>query len=184
MFDALGKALAGLAPTLAGALGTAVGGPVGGALARTAVGAVGKALGLDTDDPNEVSAALEKATPEQIAAIKQADQAFAARMRELDLHEVEIHARDRDSARRRQVVTRDRMPAFIALAALSGFFGILASMILIAIPADAMQPLMVMLGALGALVTQIGAFYFGSSAGSAKKNETISRLLANNGTGR
>ncbi len=97
LFDDLGKALAGVAPALAGALGTAVAGPVGGALARTAVGAIGEALGLDTDDPKAVSAALVTATPEQIAAIKRADQAFAARMRELDLHEVEIHACDRDA---------------------------------------------------------------------------------------
>ena len=178
MFDELGKALAGIAPTLAGALGMAVGGPVGGALARTAAGAIGEALGLDTDEPKAVSAALEKATPEQIAAIKQADQAFAARMRELDLDEVQIHARDRDSARRRQMATRDRMPAFIALAALAGFFGILTAMIFHAIPEAAMQPLLVMLGALGTLVTQIGAFYFGSSAGSRQKTDAIERMMS------
>ncbi len=176
MFDTLGKALAGIAPSLAGALGTAVGGPVGGALARTAVSAIGEALGLDTDDPKAVSAALVTATPEQIAAIKRADQAFAARMRELDLHEVEIHARDRDSARRRQATTRDRMPGFIAFAALAGFFGILTAMIFHAIPQAAMQPLLVMLGALGTLVTQIGAYYFGSSAGSKQKTDAIERM--------
>ena len=176
LFDDLGKALGGIAPALAGALGTAVGGPVGGALARTAVGAIGEALGIETNDPKAVSAALATATPEQIAAIKRADQAFAARMRELDLHEVEIHARDRRSARRRQTAARDRMPGFIAFAALAGFFGILAGMIFYPIPQAAMQPLLVMLGALGTLVTQIGAYYFGSSASSAKKNEALERL--------
>ena len=176
-FKDLGKAMAGIAPTLAGALGTAAGGPVGGALARTATGAIGAALGLDTSDPEAVSAALEKATPEQIAAIKQADQSFATRMRELDLHEVEIHVRDRDSARRRQALTKNRMPGYIALAVLIGFFGILTAMIFYSIPEAAMQPLLVMLGALGTLVTQIGAYYFGSSAGSAKKNDAIERMI-------
>ena len=177
MFDQLGKALATIAPTLAGTLGTAVGGPIGGALAKTAVTALSEALGLDTDDPKAVARALEHATPEQIAAVREADQAFAARMRELDLHELDVHARDRDSARRRQVLTKDRMPGLIALAALVGFFGILSAMMFHAIPAAAMQPLLVMLGALGTLVTQIGAYYFGSSAGSAKKTEAMERMV-------
>lgn len=177
MFDALGKALGGIAPTLAGALGAAVGGPVGSALARNAALVVGKALGVDSEDPDEIAGALATATPEQLAAIRQMDNEFKVRMRNLDLDETKIHAADRDSARRRQLASGDRMPGLIAAAALFGFFGILAAMIFHPnLPAASSQPLLVMLGALGALVTQIGNYYFGSSASSAKKNEALERL--------
>lgn len=177
MFEGLGKALGGIAPTLAGALGAAVGGPVGSALARNAAQIVGQALGLNSDDPEEIESALATATPEQLAAIRKVDAEFKVRMRELDLDETKIHAADRDSARRRQLASGDRMPGLIASAALLGFFGILGAMIFHPnLPEASSQPLLVMLGALGALVTQIGNYYFGSSASSAKKNEALERL--------
>ena len=78
-------------------------------------------------------------------------------MPELDLQELDVHARDRASARQRQATTRDRTPGFIALAALAGFFGIL--------------------GALVTLVTQIGSYYFGSSKGSKDKTEAMAKLV-------
>ena len=83
----------------------------------------------------------------------------------------------RRGARDRQVKTGDLMPAFIAGAALLGFFGILAAMIFVKIPPEAAQPLAVMLGALGTLITQIGAFFFGSSKGSSDKNAMLERML-------
>ncbi len=83
MGDFLG-AIKGVVGTVAPVLATALGGP----LAGTAVQAIAQALGL-TDDATEAQVAqtLQKATPEQLLAIKQADQAFAIRMRELGIEE-------------------------------------------------------------------------------------------------
>ena len=179
LFASLGKALGGAAPTIATALGGAAGGPVGVAIARAATKAVAEALGVDRDsDPDRLEEALALATPEQLAAVRRADQAFAATMREHDLDELRMAAEDRASARSRHVQTRDRMPGYIATCVMVGFFGILAAMIFYpAIPAVAHDPLMIMLGALGTLVTQVGAYYFGSSAGSARKTEQVERLV-------
>ena len=178
IFKSLGKALGGAAPTIATALGGAAGGPVGVAIARAATKAVAEALGVDLDsDPDRLEQALALATPEQLAAVRRADQTFAATMREHDLDELRIAAEDRMSARQRQVRARDRMPGYIATCVMVGFFGILTAMIFVVIPDTAHDPLMIMLGALGTLVTQVGAYYFGSSAGSARKTEQVERLV-------
>jgi hypothetical protein len=159
--------------TVAPVLGTALGGPLGGMAARTIAGAV---LGNEDASEEEISAALQSASPETLLALKRADQEFAVKMKELDLDEIKLANQDRDSARRREIETKDKMPALIAFAALVGFFGILSAMVFLELPSGSEQPLAVMLGALGALVGQIGNYYFGSSAGSAKKNEMLARI--------
>ena len=68
------------------------------------------------------------------------------------------------------------MPAIIAAFALLGFFGVLSVMAFEELPPNAVQPFSIMLGVLGGLVAQIGNYYFGSSAGSARKNEIIENL--------
>ncbi len=184
IFKSLGRALGSAAPTIATALGGAAAGPVGVAIARAATKAVADALGVDLDsDPDQLEQALSLATPEQLAAVRRADQAFAATMREFDLDELRIAAEDRASARQRQARTRDLMPGYIATVAMVGFFGILVAMIFVAIPDTARDPLMIMLGALGTLVTQVGAYYFGSSAGSARKTEQVERLVSERAAG-
>jgi len=98
-------------------------------------------------------------------------------MKELEIDLEALHVSDREGARQRQVKTGDQMPAFIALAALGGFFGILMAMVFVDLPAGSQAPLNVMLGALGSLVVAIGNYYFGSSAGSSAKNELIENLV-------
>ena len=162
-----------LVKTVAPVLGGAIGGPAGALATRAIAGAL---LGDEDADEDQIAEAMRKASPETLLALKKADNDFAVQMKELGVKIETIHADDRANARQRQIETKDFMPAVIALAALTGFFGILATMAFIPLPPDAAQPFAVMLGALGTLVTQIGAYYFGSSAGSAKKNEMIAAL--------
>lgn len=164
----------GILATVAPVLGTAIGGPFGGMAARIITKTL---LGEESDDPAIAAEAIRNATPDQLLALKKADHEFQSHMKELDIRLEEISADDRDSARRRQIETKDRMPAAIALAALTGFFGILLAMVFVDIPPAAAQPLAVMLGALGGLVASIGNYYFGSSAGSAKKNDILSAMM-------
>lgn len=168
----------GVLKAVAPAIGTAIGGPLGGVATRAIAGAL---LGDENASEEQIEQAIRKASPEQLLQLKKAEQDFKTHMKELDIDLERIAAGDRDSARRRQMETKDKMPAFIALAALAGFFGILACMIFVDIPPQAAQPLAVMLGSLGTLVTQIGAFYFGSSSGSSRKNDIIERIMTGRG---
>lgn len=164
----------GVLATVAPSLATAMGGPLAGMAAKAIAGAV---LGDGAADEKTAAEAVRNATPDQLRALKKADAVFAVEMKKLDVDLSRIAASDRDSARKRQIAAKDRTPAIIAGAVIAGFFGILAAMIFVDIPPGAAQPLAVMLGALGTLVTQIGAFFYGSSAGSSKKNEMLAGLL-------
>lgn len=164
------KLLAQVAPVL----GTALGGPFG-ALAGTAVRAV---LGLPEDSDDEALAkSLARATPEQLAAIKEADARFRENMRRLDVDILKLDAADRSSARRRESALRDNVPGCLALGVTGGFFGLLGWMMLSAPPSGSEKVLDIMTGALGAAWASIVSYYFGSSAGSASLRETLRQAV-------
>jgi len=155
-----------VAPTVA----TALGGPLAGVATR----ALGdKLLGRPEAAEEEIAQAVLAAGPEELTKLRQAEYEFAARMAELDIEVERVAAADRASARQRQIETRDRMPAVIAAFALLGFFCLLALISFVEMPPASEAPLNVMLGALGVLITQIGQFYFGSSADSRKKTNMM-----------
>ena len=80
-------------------LGAAIGGPFGGMAAKFAV----EALGNPDAKPEDLPALLASATPEQIAAVKKADQDFQVRMRELGFdNEQKLAALAVDGVRRRR----------------------------------------------------------------------------------
>jgi len=119
--------------------------------------------------------------PEAKAAAVAALRNYEIRIREMDIDTEKIHAGDRASARAREMAVRDKVPGRLAFVAVAGFFGVLGLMIFVEIPAAAQDPLMIMLGILGAMVTGVINYYFGSSAGSADKNNTIKTLMGGGG---
>jgi hypothetical protein len=151
-----------IAPTIA----TALGGP----LAGLAVDAVSKAIGVDPKDvQNTISEG--KLSADQIAAVKQAEIAMAARAQELGLDFEKIAVDDRKSARELQAKTQSWIPGSLAVIVTVGFFGILIGLMVGSLHTS--EALMLMLGSLGTAWTGIIAFYFGSSAGSQKKDELL-----------
>jgi hypothetical protein len=157
-------------------LGTALGGPLGG----MAVEAIGSALGITNATTDNIKQALQGATPDQVLALKKAEQEFAVQMAALGFNSTKdlekIAADDRDSARRREMAVHDRTPATLAYAVTAGFFGVLGYVLCYGTPAKGGEALLVMLGSLGTAWAGIIAYYFGSSAGSAKKDYTIAGL--------
>jgi hypothetical protein len=151
-----------IAPTIA----TALGGP----LAGLAVDAVSKAIGVD---PKDVQSTIDqgKLSADQIAQLKTAEIAMAARAQELGLDFEKIAVNDRKSARDMQIATQSWIPSVMAIGVTIGFFGILFGLMYGQI--QHAPQIDIMLGSLGTAWTGIIAFYFGSSAGSQRKDEML-----------
>jgi len=161
-----------VAPTI----GTALGGPLAGAAVKALAGSL---LGQDGSE-DEVSAALASASPDQLLALKKADQDFSARMKELDIDVFKIDAGDRDSARRREVSANDSLtPRVLAVAITLGFFGVLYYVITHGISdGSGGTTVAILVGSLGTAWTGIVSYYFGSSAGSTAKSAQIANMTA------
>lgn len=158
-----------IAPTIA----TVLGGP----LAGMAVQAIGSAMGMSDATGERINEVLTSGnmTGEQVAAVKKAELELKAKLAELKIKPEEIAAADRDSARQMQTTVRSRIPGSLAILVTLGFFGILIGLMTDELSTANQEPLLIMLGALGAAWGAVIQFYFGSSAGSVAKNE----LLAN-----
>jgi len=162
--------------TVAPMLASAVGSPIAG----IAVSAGLTALGITPDVGNEeaqLAEAMKSATPADMLKLKQADNQFKLDMKKLGVDVERINAADRSNAREREIKTGDNAPKILAGVVVIGFFGVLGMIAFGDIPNAAMQPINILLGALTALLVQVGNYYFGSSASSAAKNETINKVL-------
>ena len=164
--------------TVAPWIGTALGGPLGG----MAVEAAANAMGISSKTADAVKQALSGATPEQMLALKTADQAFAVQMQALGFADTEklaaLAVENTKDARAMQVITRSNVPALLAVLITVGFFGILVGMLLGVLSASDNQALMIMLGALGAAWGAVVNYFFGSSADSGRKTELLAQAPA------
>ena len=168
----IGGFLKGAAPALA----TAFGGPVGGIVARTALQAVSSATGTPGAKPEQVLAALKDGAVD-LGALKEADTAFEARMRELDIDLERIAAGDRASARKMWTALggdwTGRALALGAATMLVGLGGVVAFM---AITGSDMTPhvkelMLLLIGHVSGFAGAAYTFYFGSSAGERKAKD-------------
>ena len=162
--------LASVAPTIALALGGPVAGLATTALSQALTGKAGST-------PDEIGLMLAKPNADQFAKIKEAEQAFTQKMKELEIDVVRLAAADIANARQREITTGDHAtPRLLALLVSIGFFGILSFMLVNAIPANGKDALLVMLGALGTGWMAVLSYYFGSSAGSFDKTAMLQQL--------
>jgi hypothetical protein len=163
-----------LVRTVAPSIASAVGGP----LAGMATKAISEALlGKPDGSEEELLQAAAKATPEQLLALKKAENDFALQMRELDIDLERIAGADRDSARNREIKTRDWTPKILAAGITVGYFGVLFYMLTHGLPTTGgSEAMLVMLGTLGTAFGGVMAYYFGSSAGSKEKTEALNRM--------
>jgi hypothetical protein len=136
-------------------------------------------LGVKPDGgADQYAEALAKATPEQIEAIKKAEQDFQLQMKQLDIQSVEdlekIAADDRASARQMQVTTKSWIPGALAISITIGFFVLLGGMMFGKLHPSDNQALLLLLGSLTMGFGAVINYYFGSSAGSDRKTELLS----------
>lgn len=159
--------------TVAPWIGTALAGPLGG----MAVEAATNALGVSTKTTEALKTAIAGATPEQMLALKQADQAFALQMQALGFKQVTdleaIAAGDRKDARAMQVSKPSPVPALLSVLVTVGYFGILIGMMTSVFKVNDSQALLIMLGSLGTAWGGVMAFWFGTTRDSSRKTEII-----------
>jgi hypothetical protein len=165
-----------LVRTVAPSIASAVGGPLAGMATRAISEAL---LGKPDGSEAELAEAAARATPEQLLALKQAEQDFAVRMRELDIDLERIANEDRNSARNREIKTKDWTPKLLAGLITGGYFGVLFYMLIHGLPTTGgSEAMLVMLGTLGTAWGGVVAYYFGSSAGSKEKTEAMNRMVS------
>jgi hypothetical protein len=152
-----------IAPTIA----TALGGPLGG-LAYEAVATV---MGIDQA---EAKSMLEsgKMSADQIALVKQAEINLKAKELELGLNFESLAVQDRKSARDMQAATKSKLVPFLAIVIVMSFIGVVISTLAGATKVESVLA-GTLIGYLSAKAEQVIAFYFGSSAGSQKKDELL-----------
>ena len=165
--------VASVAPTIA----TALGGP----LAGVAVSALSKnLLGKDNASEAEIAAVIQNGGPEVLVKLRELDQHFAVKMKELDIDLEKLHQLDRASARDREVKTGDRWtPRVLAGVIVFGFL-MTVYMVLSGYVEGLKDPVAAgligtLIGYVSAKADQVVSYYFGSSAGSKEKNEMLAR---------
>ncbi|MDK3072747.1 hypothetical protein QO034_06465 [Sedimentitalea sp. JM2-8] len=158
-----------VAPTLA----TALGGPLAGVATRAIADQL---LGKPDASPDEIEAAIAGATGADLVRLKEIEAKFAAEMKEAGVELERVAAMDRDSARARQVQMRDWTPTLLGLTIIVGFFGVLAWIFHSGLPERGGEVLLIMVGALGTMTTQVNNYFFGSTKKSGEKTEIIASL--------
>lgn len=157
---------------VAPAIGTALGGPMGGIATKFLADNL---LGNPDASEQDVADYVGAASPDTLLKIKQLDKDFAVKMRELDIDLEKINQQDRDSARGMAVKTSLIPQMALSVIFISGFvlvlYGVFNGVVQLD---DSSQKLAFMLiGILSAGVTQIMNFFFGSSAGSKEKTAKL-----------
>lgn len=173
-------AISSIAPMLA----TMLGGP----LAGTAVTALESALGLTPGaGADGVTAAVAAGmTPEQISAVRAADQTHAERLKQMDIDVVKMNDdfatamvvadnSDRASARDREIKVGGWTVPSMAWLVLLGSLALTAAVVTGNVTKDPALATIVgtALGSMWSEAKQVLAYYFGSSAGSQAKDNTI-----------
>lgn len=167
----LGKTALSVLGTVAPTILTAIGGPFG----ALAAGILHAALGTSGDD-KAADAALAGASQDTLLKVKQAELDLQQKLAELGVQEEQLKYGDIANARAREIAVKDWTPSVLAYGITIGFFGTLAFMLIYGKPTTGGDALLVMLGALGTAWAGIISYYFGSSAGSASKDATLSNI--------
>jgi len=164
-----------LVATVAPTLATALGGP----LAGVAVAALSEALlGRKDGTEAEIASAIQSGGADALVKIREAGNAFAIRMRELDIDVERIHAADRASAREREAKTGDRWtPRILAATIVCGFlatvYAVLSGSVKGIVDPVAAGLIGTLIGYVSAKADQVVSYYFGSSSGSADKTALL-----------
>ena len=160
-----GPLIGSVAPTIA----TALGGPIAGMAIKALSGAL---FGHQDGTEEDIMTALANPTGDQLTALKKIDADFKIQMKQLDIDLVRITVDDRKSARDMQVVTKSWLVPTLATMIIAAFIAVtFATLMGYAKIESALAGTLV--GYISAKAELVLSFYFGSSAGSEKKDEML-----------
>ena len=142
--------------TIAPALGSALGTPLGGA----AVSMIAEKLGVPNNQKS-VEKAIQEATPEQLLELKKVEKEFEVKMKELEVDVFRLETEDVQDARK--TFSKDWTSKFLGLIVIGGFMGYIF-LVTIQPPEQNSEALInLVLGYLGGLASAVISFYFGAS---------------------
>lgn len=176
-----------VAPTIA----TALGGPFAGLGVRALSEAL---LGTPDGTEQDVSAALATASPDQLLAIKKADQEFAIRLKEMDIDLEKSLIADTSDAR--HVFAENKGVFNLGIVILMTFAGVMAAVLWgsyvllvsqVPIKDESIKAIVsaligTVVGYVAANAQQVVSYFFGSSRGSADKTAAMSAAVSRLGT--
>lgn len=156
-------------------IGTALGGPLGG----MAIEAAANALGISEKTTDAVKQALSGATPEQMLALKSADQSFALQMQALGFKQITdleaIAAGDRKDARAMQISAPSRVPSLLTCFIVVSFTVTLGLLMKFDVPMTNRDIVVVMIGQLSAGFGLALAFWLGTTRDTARQAEMLAQ---------
>jgi hypothetical protein len=168
----VGISLKSILQTVAPTLASALPGPLG-AVAKKLIGT---AIGKPDASEDEIAKTLATANPDILLKIKELDTKFKEDMRKLDIDFEKIASEDRANARAREIATKDWTPKVLAIFIIGGYSVLQYYILGHIVPASSHDIVIRSLGILEAAIMLILGYYFGSSASSHKKDETIGRI--------
>ena len=156
------------APDIAGAILTG-----GATLPALALKAIADATGQEVNDETQAAAAIDKASPEVMLKVKQANNSFKIRMVELANELTATELGDVQHARRSH--KDSKMPAFICISLTTAVIAFAAALMFITIPEDNVRLIDTLFGSV--LTAWLGslAFFNGTTRSSGIKNDALAR---------
>ena len=145
-----------LVSTVAPALGSALGSPLGGA----AISMIADKLGVPNNQ-KAVEKAIRQATPDEMLKLKEADNEFEIKMKELDVDVYRLETEDIQDARKN--FSNDWTSKLLGFITLGGFMGYIFLVTLQPPERNSEALINLVLGYLGGLASAVISFYFGAS---------------------
>jgi Fe2+ transport system protein B len=145
-----------LVSTVAPALGSALGSPLGGA----AISMIADKLGVPNNQ-QAVEKAVRQATPDEMLKLKEADNEFEVKMKELEVDVFRLETEDKQNAR--SAFSKDWTTKLMGILTLSGFMGYIFLVTLQPPEQNSEALINLVLGYLGGLASAVISFYFGAS---------------------
>ena len=159
-------------------IAAAIGGPIP-AVAAAAVQALADSLGDATATPENVALKVAGASPDQMLAFKQADNAFQTRMAEIGVDVFRLEIEDRKDARLFGSKMNNIPQIVLTLVFYLGFFAT-TWWVLTQVAPDIGEfqktALIYLLGILSGEIPRMQQYWFGSSSSSREKNTMLANM--------